>query len=371
MAGARVRGGPVRESGIAGARVRGGPVRESGIAGARVRGGPVRESGIAGARVRGGPVRESGIAGAWSAGPMPEGRTSRRRSGRGGQLPGTVIRPAERAVLRRMAGCAPLIPGIVLLLADGYRLGRLSLWRDEAYTVDAIGRPLPRVFAMLAHADAVNGAYYVLMHTWAGAAGTSPTALRLPSLLAMAVAAMVTAATGGRLARAGRLPAAGTDRCRGRAAVHRGPAGDPVRAGRPRLWARHHVRDGSDLPAARAHRRPLALVDGLRGGDHRGWPVQPAGLPAGGRARGDRVDRAGQAAGGAGPRPVRPRQAREPQGDRRNGGVARGTGPAAGPVSRWLTAVGVALAVLSPAAGGGRRAAPIRSAGWSGPAWPR
>ena len=107
-----------------------------------------------------------------------------------------------------MAGWAPpLIPGIVLLLADGYRLGRLSLWRDEAYTVDAIGRPLPRVFAMLAHTDAVNGAYYVLMHAWAGVAGTSPAALRLPSLLAMAVAAVVTAAIGGRLARAGRLPA--------------------------------------------------------------------------------------------------------------------------------------------------------------------
>ena len=106
-----------------------------------------------------------------------------------------------------MAGWAPpLIPGIVLLLADGYRLGRLSLWRDEAYTVDAIGRPLPRVFAMLAHTDAVNGAYYVLMHAWAGVAGTSPAALRLPSLLAMAVAATVTAATGERLARAGRLP---------------------------------------------------------------------------------------------------------------------------------------------------------------------
>jgi hypothetical protein len=107
-----------------------------------------------------------------------------------------------------MAGWVPpLIPGIVLLLADGYRLGRMSLWRDEAYTVDAIGRPLPRLFAMLAHTDAVNGAYYVLMHTWARVAGTSPTALRLPSLLAMAVAAVVTAATGGRLARAGRLPA--------------------------------------------------------------------------------------------------------------------------------------------------------------------
>jgi mannosyltransferase len=115
---------------------------------------------------------------------------------------------AHRGGIRRMPGWVPLlIPGIVLLLADGYRLGRLSLWRDEAYTVDAAGRPLPRIFAMLAHTDAVNGAYYLLMHAWTAVAGSSAAALRLPSVLAMAVAAVVTAATGSRLAQAGRLPA--------------------------------------------------------------------------------------------------------------------------------------------------------------------
>jgi mannosyltransferase len=117
------------------------------------------------------------------------------------QLPG---RPGARGV----PGWVPLlIPGIVLLLADGYDLGRLSLWRDEAYTVDAANRPLPRILAMLGHTDAVNGAYYLFMHAGIAVAGTSATALRLPSLAAMAVAAVVTAAIGRRLARAGRLPA--------------------------------------------------------------------------------------------------------------------------------------------------------------------
>jgi mannosyltransferase len=109
---------------------------------------------------------------------------------------------------RRVAGWVPLlIPGIVLLLADGYRLGRLTLWRDEAATVDGASRPLPRILAMAGHIDAVNSTYYVFMHPWIAVAGISETALRLPSVLAMAVAAVFTAAIGRRLARAGQLPA--------------------------------------------------------------------------------------------------------------------------------------------------------------------
>src|SRR5215831_6486013 len=135
-----------------------------------------------------------------------EGRTAGPEQAPGGS-PGRPGR-ARRNGMRRVPGWAPpLIPGIVLLVADGYRLGRLSLWRDEAYTVDAAGRPLPRIVAMLGRTDAVNGAYYLLMHAWTAVAGTSAAALRLPSLLAMAVAAVVTAAIGRRLARAGRLPA--------------------------------------------------------------------------------------------------------------------------------------------------------------------
>jgi mannosyltransferase len=104
----------------------------------------------------------------------------------------------------------PLIPGIVLLLADGYGLGRLSLWRDEAYTLDAIHRPLAQIFAMAGHIDAVITPYYLLMHAWIAAAGTSATALRLPSVLAMAVAAVVTTVIGRRLASTAQLPAPAT-----------------------------------------------------------------------------------------------------------------------------------------------------------------
>lgn len=101
---------------------------------------------------------------------------------------------------------ALLSPGILLLLVDGYGLGRVPLWRDEAYTVDAAHRSLTQILVMLTHVDAVNNAYYMVMHVDIALLGTSATALRLPSLLAMAVAAVFTAAIGRRLAEAARLP---------------------------------------------------------------------------------------------------------------------------------------------------------------------
>jgi len=110
--------------------------------------------------------------------------------------------------MRHVPGWAPpILPGIVLLLADGFQLGRPPLWRDEAYTLDAIRRPLTQIFAMAGHIDAVITPYYLLMHAWIAAAGTSATALRLPSVLAMAVAAVAISVIGRRLASATQLPA--------------------------------------------------------------------------------------------------------------------------------------------------------------------
>src|SRR5512142_3062047 len=76
-------------------------------------------------------------------------------------------------------------PMAVAAVTGGYEIGSPSLWRDEAYTKDAIGRSAGQLFAMLGHQDAVHGAYYLLMHVITGVTGTSATALRLPSLCAM------------------------------------------------------------------------------------------------------------------------------------------------------------------------------------------
>jgi mannosyltransferase len=61
--------------------------------------------------------------------------------------------------------------------------------------------------ATAGHADAVNSAYYVFMHAWIAGADVSETALRWPSVVAMAVAAVFPAAIGRHLARGSRLPA--------------------------------------------------------------------------------------------------------------------------------------------------------------------
>ena len=91
-------------------------------------------------------------------------------------------------------------------MVGGYEIGAPSLWRDEAYTKDAIARPFGEIFPLLGHQDAVHGAYYLLMHVIATVIGTSATALRLPSLCAMVIATGFTAAVGRRAAALARPP---------------------------------------------------------------------------------------------------------------------------------------------------------------------
>jgi mannosyltransferase len=122
---------------------------------------------------------------------------------------------AERAPQRaRLSGgwLVIAVPAVVAFAVGGYEIGGPSLWRDEAYTKDAIGRPVSQIFALLRHQDAVHGAYYVLMHVIAAAVGTSATALRFPSLCAMVIATGFVAAIGRRAAAMALDPEAGPPR---------------------------------------------------------------------------------------------------------------------------------------------------------------
>ena len=103
------------------------------------------------------------------------------------------------------------VPAATAFVVGGYEIGGPSLWRDEAYTKDAITRPVSQIFALLGHQDAVHGAYYILMHAIAAAAGTSATALRFPSLCAMVIATAFTAAIGRRAAALALAPHAGRE----------------------------------------------------------------------------------------------------------------------------------------------------------------
>jgi len=116
--------------------------------------------------------------------------------------------PERRAgIWRRWGGWLVIaVPAATSLVVGGYEIGGPSLWRDEAYTKDAIARPFGEIFPLLGHHDAVHGAYYLLMHVIATVIGTSATALRLPSLCAMVIATGFTAAAGRRAAALARPP---------------------------------------------------------------------------------------------------------------------------------------------------------------------
>ncbi|XIE77493.1 glycosyltransferase family 39 protein [Streptomyces sp. SBR177] len=119
----------------------------------------------------------------------------------------TRPRPAGRR--RWRASRVPLVPLVPLVwtVATGlWGLGREdSLWRDEAATWQVARRSTGDLLRMLEHVDVVHGLYYLLMHGLFAVFGPGLTVLRLPSVLATAVAAACVAAVGQRLggARAG------------------------------------------------------------------------------------------------------------------------------------------------------------------------
>ncbi|MEU5787693.1 glycosyltransferase family 39 protein [Micromonospora purpureochromogenes] len=87
-------------------------------------------------------------------------------------------------------------PLLATLIVGLYGLGHAQPWRDELATWSAATRPLGDLLRLTGTVDAATGPYYLLMHGWARLFGDSATALRLPSALAMAGAAGLTAVLG-------------------------------------------------------------------------------------------------------------------------------------------------------------------------------
>jgi mannosyltransferase len=73
-----------------------------------------------------------------------------------------------------------------------------SMGNDEVATRWAALLPLPQLFHLLSHVDAVHGLYYLLMHPWV-AVGSSPAILRIPSVIAMMAAGALTVVLGRQL----------------------------------------------------------------------------------------------------------------------------------------------------------------------------
>ena len=105
--------------------------------------------------------------------------------------PASRIRRFRRTVdvLRRSSATAPVAVGLFGFVLAAAASWIPSPWYDEAATISAATRTLPQLFALLQNVDAVHGVYYALMHVWLGLVGYSPFALRLPSAVAVGVAA--------------------------------------------------------------------------------------------------------------------------------------------------------------------------------------
>jgi mannosyltransferase len=77
-----------------------------------------------------------------------------------------------------------------------------SMGNDEVATRWAALLPLRELAHLLGNVDAVHGLYYLLMHGWV-ALGSSPVILRIPSVIAMAAAAVLMVIIGRRLTGSG------------------------------------------------------------------------------------------------------------------------------------------------------------------------
>ncbi|WP_433398685.1 glycosyltransferase family 39 protein [Streptomyces sp. CA-146814] len=95
----------------------------------------------------------------------------------------------------------PSIPALWTLALGLWGLSRQdSVWRDEAATWQVARRSTAEITELLGNVDVVHGLYYLLMHGLFELFGPGTAVLRLPSVVAMAVAASCVAALGHRLA---------------------------------------------------------------------------------------------------------------------------------------------------------------------------
>jgi mannosyltransferase len=82
-----------------------------------------------------------------------------------------------------------LLPAVVMTVAGLWGLTRdSSMGNDEVATRWAALLSLRYLAHLLRHVDAVHGLYYLVMHAWVAVGGSGPTALRVPSVIAMVVA---------------------------------------------------------------------------------------------------------------------------------------------------------------------------------------
>ncbi|MEU4657275.1 glycosyltransferase family 39 protein [Streptomyces sp. NPDC023723] len=119
--------------------------------------------------------------------------------------------PPPAAVRRRSPSPAAAVVGVPLLLTLALGLWGIrrqnTMWGDESVTCQLARRDLSQIWHTAQHIDLVHALHYAVMHELFGLFGAGLLTLRLPSVLAMSVAASGVGLLGLRLAgpRAGLL----------------------------------------------------------------------------------------------------------------------------------------------------------------------
>lgn len=127
----------------------------------------------------------------------------------GSRAPWSRARSGWRGLSSWTDVAVPVLPAALGLATGAYHLGTPPLWRDEAATKAIAGRSFGQILATMPHDDVVHCAYYLVVHVVITLFGSSDGALRLPSVLATAVACACTALVARRLRRGYRAGAAG------------------------------------------------------------------------------------------------------------------------------------------------------------------
>ena len=86
----------------------------------------------------------------------------------------------------------PLLVGLLGLAISLIGIWVPSVWYDEAATITAATRSWPELWAMTGNVDAVHAVYYFVIHALVDIFGYSPVLVRLPSAIAVGVAASLT-----------------------------------------------------------------------------------------------------------------------------------------------------------------------------------
>ena len=92
-----------------------------------------------------------------------------------------------------------LLPAAIAFPVAWQGIGDRQLWNDEHATWHAATLSWADLGTLLGNIDRVLALYYTIMHGWIGLLGDDPTSLRLPSVVAMAIAAGATGLIGHRL----------------------------------------------------------------------------------------------------------------------------------------------------------------------------